>query len=154
MKGPRDDIYTATRPLILQVAGLLLLGSLTAWTMSFADSSWARAIGGLLLLACGSGIFFASGRLLTRRHPVISVFSDRVWYRGLREQVVMLRNVTGVRAVRARRFGVPYSCIEMDLSDDDEPVLFVLWAVDYPAAELANLIASRAEIVQRDRMPG
>ncbi len=153
MKGPRDDIYTATRPLIVQIAGLLMLGSLTAWLMSYAIPLWLWAIGGVLLLACGGGIFLASGRLLTRRHPVISVFSDRVWYRGLREQVVMLRNVTAVRSLSARRFGVNYPCIEIELGDD-EPVRFVLWAVDCAGDELAELIASRAETLQRDRVPG
>ena len=58
-----------------------------------------------LAVACGAAIFVVSARLFTRHHPAISVFSDRLWYRGLREEVVMLRNVRDAQVVESRLAG-------------------------------------------------
>lgn len=151
MKGPRDDFFSDTRLLSWQVAGLLAVGSLTAWLMSFALPLLLWAVGALVLLACGAGIFLASGRLLTRHHPVISVFGDRVWYRGFREQVIMLRNVSSVRHVRAQRFGLRFPCLELELADDVDPLVLPLVAVDCNPDDLVALIHARVELLRRDR---
>lgn len=150
MKGPRQDYFSATRTLTLQVVGMLVLGSLVAWGMSFALPLWLWAIGGVVLLGCGAGIFLTSGRLLTRHHPVLSLFGDRLWYRGLREQVIMLRNVRDARHVRLRRLGISVPCLELDLIDDDEPVQLPLIAVDGDPDEMVGLIMDRAETLRRD----
>ena len=150
MKGPRDDFFSDTRLLTWQVAGLLAFGSLTAWLMSFALPLLLWAVGALVLLACGAGIFLASGRLLTRHHPVLSVFGDRLWYRGFREQVIMLRNVSSVRHVRAKRFGLRFACLELELVDDVDPIALPLVAVDCNADDLVVLILSRVELLRRD----
>lgn len=151
MKGPRDDFYSDTRLLAWQVAGLLVVGSLIAWLMSFALPLLLWAVGALVLLACGVGIFLASSRLLTRHHPVLSVFGDRLWYRGFREQVIMLRNVSLARHVRAQRFGLRFPCLELELIDEIEPLTLPLVAVDCNADELAALIVARVDVLRRDR---
>lgn len=151
MKGPRDDFYSDTRSLTWQVAGLLAVGSLTAWLMSFALPLLLWAVGALVLLACGAGIFLASSRLLTRQHPVLSVFGDRLWYRGFREQVIMLRNVAQARHVRAQRFGLRFPCLEIELTDEIDPLALPLVAVDCNADDLVALVMARVEQLRRDR---
>jgi hypothetical protein len=154
MKGPRQDYFSAVRTLTLQLIGLLLFGSAVAWGMSFALPLWLWAIGGVVLLACGAGVFLTSGRLLTRHHPVISVFGDRLWYRGVREQVIMLRNVREARHVRLRRAGLSVPCLELDLLDDDEPLQLPLIAVDGDPDDLVALIMERVEVLRRDAPAG
>lgn len=151
MKGPRDDYFSDTRMLTAQVAGLLALGALTAWLMSFALPLALWAVGAVVMLACGAGIFFASSRLLTHRHPVLSLFGDRLWYRGVREQVVMLRNVSQARHVRLRTYGLRVPCLELELVDDDEPIQLPLLAVDCNLDELVELIMARIERLRQDR---
>lgn len=147
MKGSRHDCFPATRPLLIQAAGLLGLGTLIVWLMSLALPLWLWALCGLLLLACGGGVFWVSGRLFTRHHPVISVFGDRVWTRGLDERVVMLRSVRSVRRVERRRAGLRYECIELDL-DDDDAVSIALFNVACAPDELLQLIAERSEALR------
>lgn len=134
----------------MRAAGLLALGSLIVWLMSLALPLWLWALCGLALLACGGGVFWVSGRIFTRHHPVISVFNDRVWSRGLREQVVMLRNVHDVRRAERRWAGIRYECVELDMGDDDETVVIPLFAVECPPDELLQLIEARVETLRQE----
>jgi hypothetical protein len=118
--------------------------------MSLSLPMWLWAVCGLALLACGGGIFWVSGRIFTRHHPVISVFNDRVWSRGLHEQVVMLRNVDQVRRVERRRAGVRYDSIELDMRDDDETVVIPLFNVECQPDELLQLIEARVQALRQD----
>lgn len=130
--------------------GLLVLGALIVWLMSLALPMWLWALCGLALLACSGGIFWVSGRIFTRHHPVVSVFKDRVWSRGLREQVVMLRNVSEARNAERRWAGIRYECIELDMSDDDETVVIPLFNVECPPDELLQLIEERVESLRQE----
>lgn len=151
MKGPRDDFYSDGRRLARQAAGWLALGLLTGWGMSFALPWPLRAVGALVLVGCAAGLFFSSSRLLTRHHPVVSVFGDRVWYRGLREQVVMLRRVAQARHVRIGRFALQVPAIELELLDDDELLRLPLVALDCDPDQLVALIMQRVQALQHDR---
>jgi hypothetical protein len=150
MKGSRHDYFYAQRPLLIQLAGLLALGALIVWLMSQALPMGLWAVCGVALLACGGGIFWVSGRLLTRHHPVISVFNDRVWTRGLREQVVMLRNVSEVRRTQRQRAGIRYECIELDLRDDEETVVIPLFSVECAPDELRQLVEARVAALRQE----
>lgn len=150
MKGSRHDYFYAQRPLLKQAAGLLALGALIVWLMAQALPLWLWAVCGVALLACCGGIFWVSGRIFTRHHPVISVFNDRVWSRGLREQVVMLRNVGAVRHVQAQRAGIRLDRIELDLRDDDETVVIPLFNVECAPEELLQLIDARVQALRQD----
>jgi hypothetical protein len=151
MRGSRHDYFYATRPLLAQAAGLLVLGALIVWLMSLALPLWLWALCGLVLLACGGGIFWVSGRIFTRHHPAISVFNDRVWSRGLREQVVMLRNVSEVRRAARRLAGIRCECIELDMSDDDdETVVIPLFNVECPPDDLLQLVEARVEALRQE----
>jgi len=104
-----------------------------------------------VLLAIAGGVFVASAWLFTRHHPAISVFGDRLWFRGLREQVVMLRNVRAAQLVESRIAGLPRRWIELTLGnprdpddDDEESVRIALDAVEADPAELIELIGQRA----------
>lgn len=150
MKGSRHDYFYAQTPLLIQAAGLLVLGVLIVWLMSLTLPMWLWAVCGLALLACGGGLFWVSGRILTRHHPVISVFNDRVWSRGLHEQVVMLRNVSEVRRVERRRAGIRCESIELDTRDDDETVVIPLFNVECPPDELLQLIEARVATLRQE----
>lgn len=151
MKGSRHDYFYAQRPLLLQAAGLVAAGVLIVWLMSQALPLWLWALCGMALLVCGGAIFWVSGRILTRHHPVISVFNDRVWSRGLHEQVVMLRNVGQVRRAERRRAGIRYDTIELDLrDDDDETVVIPLFNVECRPDDLLQLIEARVQTLRQD----
>src|SRR5690349_12219633 len=93
MDAARRDYFRQARLLQKQLGVLLGTGLVLTWLLSLTSSRWLELIAIALLLACGGGLFVVSAWLFTRHHPAITVFNDRLWFRGLREQVVMLRNV-------------------------------------------------------------
>jgi hypothetical protein len=122
--------------------------------MAFGLPWWLRWVGVLVLLACGLGLFAVSARWFTRDYPVLTLHGDRIAYRGLREQVVMLRNVAGAQVVERRRLGVTLCWLELELRDDDEPVRWPLWALQLVPDALLEAIAVRVRTLERDRVPG
>lgn len=154
MSGPRVDILTDIQPLRRLCAALLLVGCVIAWLMALGLPWWLRWVGVLALLACGLGLFAVSARWFTRDYPVLTLHGDRIAYRGLREQVVMLRNVAGAQVVEQRRLGVTLPWLELDLRDDDEPVRWPLWALQVVPDALLEAIAERVHALERDRVPG
>ena len=90
--------------------------------------------------------------LFTRHHPTISLFSDRLWYRGLREEVVMLRRVSDAQLVESRLAGWTRRSIQLRLGGpgapdgDDEQVLVPLDAVEADPNEMLSLIRERAAL--------
>lgn len=154
MDATRRDYFRQVRLLQRQLGALLLVGLLITWLMSGASSRWFELLCVALLWACGAAIFVVSARLFTRHHPAISLFTDRLWYRGLREQVVMLRNVRDAQVVSARIAGVPRRWIELtlgdprgrDVDDDGERVRVPLDTIDADVDEMLTLIRQRAAL--------
>jgi len=151
MDASRRDYFRQPQVLRRQLGALLLAGLVVSWLMSHAASRWLELLCVALLLACGGGVFIVSARLFTRHHPTVSLFSDRLWFRGLREQVVMLRNVRDARLVESRLAGWTRRAIELQLTDADEEngserLSVPLDAVDVDPAELLDLIHQRAAL--------
>jgi len=151
MDASRHD-YFRNAELLQRLLGVLLgVGLLFMWLLSHAAWWWLELLCVAVLLACAGGIFVVSAWWFTRHHPVISVFDDRLWFRGLREQVVMLRNVGAARLVEARVVGLPRRWIELslgDADDDDERLRIPLDVVDADAGELLELIGQRAALLR------
>ena len=152
MDATRRDYFRQASLLQRQLGGLVLAGLLLSWLMSRASSRWFELLCVALLWVCGAAIFVVSARWFTRHHPAISVFTDRLWYRGLREQVVMLRNVRDAQVVDARIAGLPRRWIELKLGDprghddgaDGESVRIPLDTIDADVREMLELIRQRA----------
>jgi hypothetical protein len=152
MDATRRDYFRQASLLQRQLGLLVLAGLLLTWMMSRASSRWFELLCVALLWVCGAAIFVVSARWFTRHHPAISVFTDRLWFRGLREQVVMLRNVRDAQVVDARIAGLPRRWIELTLGDPrgrddgaaDESVRIPLDTIDADAHEMLELIRQRA----------
>jgi hypothetical protein len=155
MDASRRDYFRQAQTLRRQLGALLVVGLLVSWLMSHATSRWLELLCVALLLLCAAGLFVVSARLFTRHHPTISLFSDRVWFRGLREQVVMLRHVSDAQLVESRLAGWTRRSIQLRLDDsgdaDDEAgqLLIPLDAVAADPNEVLGLIRERAAL-QRD----
>ena len=158
MDASRHDYFRQAQTLQRQLGMLLVAGALVSWLMSRATSRWLELLCVALLLACGAGLFVVSARLFTRHHPTISVFNDRLWFRGLREQVVMLRNVRDAQIVESHIAGWTRRSIQLRLDDtseaddDAEQLLVPLDAVEADPAEVLGLIRERAAL-QREQQP-
>jgi hypothetical protein len=158
MDASRRDFFRHAQTLQRQLAALLVAGLLISWLMSHATSRWLELLCVALLLACGFGIFVVAARLFTRHHPTISLFNDRVWFRGLREHVVMLRNVSDARLVESRVAGWTRRAIQLEIAasgdadDDAEQVRIPLDAVEGDPDEVLDLIRERAAL-QREAQP-
>jgi hypothetical protein len=154
MDASRRDYFRQAQTLQRQLGVLVIAGLLVSWVMSHATARWLELLCVVLLLICGAGLFVVSARLFTRHHPTISVFTDRLWYRGLREQVVMLRNVDDAQLVDMRMAGLPWRFIQLTLGsptgaaadDDAEQVRIPLDAIDGDADEMLELIRQRAAL--------
>jgi hypothetical protein len=152
MDASRRDYFRQAPLLQRQLGALVLVGLLLTWLMSQVPWRWLEFLCVVLLWVCGAAIFVVSARLFTRHHPAISVFADRLWFRGLREQVVMLRNVRDAQFVESRIAGLPRRWIELTLGDprgrdagaDGESVRISLDAIDADADEMIGLIRQRA----------
>ena len=150
MDATRRDYFRQGPLLQRQLGALVLAGLLLTALMQYAPWRWLELLCVALLWLCGAALFVVSARLFTRHHPTISVFTDRLWFRGLREQVVMLRNVRDAQYVEARIAGLPWRFIELTLGDprsgdvDLESLRVPLDAVDADVDELLGLIRERA----------
>lgn len=155
MDASRRDYFRQAQTLQRQLVALLVAGLLVSWLMSHATSRWLELLCVALLLLCGAGLFIVSARLFTRHHPTISLFNDRLWFRGLREQVVMLRRVSDAQLVESRVAGWTRRSIQLRLGDSDaqdddaEQLLIPLDAVEGDPDEMLGLIRERAAL-QRD----
>ena len=155
MDASRRDYFRQAQTLQRQLVALLVAGLLVSWLMSHATSRWLELLCVVLLLLCGAGLFIVSARLFTRHHPTISLFNDRLWFRGLREQVVMLRRVSDAQLVESRVAGWTRRSIQLRLGDSDaqdddaEQLLIPLDAVEGDPDEMLGLIRERAAL-QRD----
>ena len=155
MDASRRDYFRQAQTLQRQLGALLVAGALVTWLMSHATSRWLELLCVALLLLCAAGLFVVSARLFTRHHPTISLFSDRVWFRGLREQVVMLRHVSDAQLVESRLAGWTRRSIQLrlddsnDSDDEAEQLLIPLDAVAADPNEVLGLIRERAAL-QRD----
>ena len=154
MDASRRDYFRQAQTLRRQLGALLVAGLLVSWLMSHAASRWLELLCVALLWACGAGLFVVSARLFTRHHPTISLFSDRLWFRGLREQVVMLRRVSDAQLVESRVAGWTRRSIQLRLGDagshdgdgDAEQLLIPLDAVEADPQEVLGLIRERAAL--------
>jgi len=154
MDATRRDYFRLAPTLQRQLAALVVAGLLLTALMSYAPWRWLELLCVALLWLCGAAIFVVSARLFTRHHPAISVFTDRLWFRGLREQVVMLRNVRDAQYVEARIAGLPWRFIELTLADprqrngdvDAESVRVSLDSIDADVDEMLELIRQRARL--------
>jgi len=146
MDASRRDYFREPRVLQRQLAALLVVGVAISVLMSYASSRWLELAGVALLMLCGAGVFIVSARLFTRHHPTISLFADRLWFRGLREEVVMLRNVRDARLVESRVAGWTRRAIQLRLNGDGDAqrVTVPLDALDADPAEVVSLISERA----------
>jgi hypothetical protein len=152
MDAIRRDYFRQAPLLQRQLGALLVAGLLITWLMSHVPWRWLELLCVALLWACGVAIFVVSARLFTRHHPAISVFGDRLWFRALREQVVMLRNVRDAQLVEARIAGLPRRWIELTLGDphgradetDAESVRIPLDTIEADVDEMLELIRRRA----------
>lgn len=152
MDATRRDFFRQAPLLQRQLGVLVVAGLLLSWLMSQSPWRWLELLCVALLWLCGAAIFVVSARLFTRHHPAISVFSDRLWFRGLREQVVMLRNVRDAQFVEARIAGLPWRYIELTLGDPRgrdgdvgaEVVRVPLDTVDADVDDMLELILQRA----------
>ena len=142
------------RTLRRQVGALLVAGLLVNWLMSHAPWRWLELLCVALLCLCAAGLAVVTARLFTRHHPTISLFGDRLWFRGLRERVVMLRNVSDARLVESHLAGWIRRSIQLQLddadSDDAEQLVIPLDAVAVDPDELLSLIRERAAL-QREQ---
>ena len=153
MDATRRDYFRQARLLQRQLGALLVVGLVLTWLASAAPWRWLELLCVALLWLCGAALFVVSARLFTRHHPAISVFNDRVWFRGLREQVVMLRNVRDAQAVETRIAGLPRRFIELTLTDargsdsvDAESVRIPLETIDADVEQMLELIRQRAAL--------
>jgi hypothetical protein len=152
MDASRRDYFRQAQTLQRQLGALLVAGLLVSWLMSRATSRWLELLCVALLLLCGAGLFIVSARLFTRHHPTISLFNDRLWFRGLREQVVMLRRVSDAQLVESRVAGWTRRSIQLRLDDSDahdddaEQLLIPLDAVEGDPDEMLGLIRERAAL--------
>lgn len=150
MDATRRDYFRQAPLLQRQLGVLVVVGLLLTWLMSRATWRWLELLCVALLWLCGAAIFVVSARLFTRHHPAISVFADRLWFRGLREQVVMLRNVRAAQFVDAPIAGLPRRWIELTLGDprdadvDAERVRIPLDTIEADIDEMLELIRQRA----------
>ena len=157
MDASRRDYFRQAEVLKRQLGALLVAGLAISWLMSYLTYRWLELLCVALLLTCAAGVFVVSARLFTRHHPAISLFSDRLWYRGLREEVVMLRRVSDARLVESRLAGWTRRSIQLRLGgpgaqDDDEAeqLLVPLDAVEADPNEVLSLIRERAAL-QREQ---
>jgi len=154
MDASRRDYFRQARTLRWQLGTLLVTGVLVNWLMSLAPWGWLELLCVALLCLCAAGLSVVTARYFTRHHPTISLFNDRLWYRGLRERVVMLRNVRDARLVESHLAGWTRRSIQLQLDDADadeaEHVLIPLDAVAADADELLGLIRERAAL-QREQ---
>ena len=149
MDAARRDYFRQAQLLQKQLGVLLLVGLALTWLLSRTSSGWLELLAIALLMVCCAGLFVVSAWLFTRHHPAISVFSDRLWFRGLREQVVMLRNVRDAQLVESRIAGWTRRSIELTLDALDaepEQVRIPLDAIDADADEVLELIHERASL--------
>ena len=149
MDAARRDYFRQAQLLQRQLGVLLGAGLVLTWVLSRNNSRWLELIAIVLLLACCGALFVVSAWLFTRHHPAISVFNDRLWFRGLREQVVMLRNVRDAQLVESRLAGWTRRSIELTLDAFDaepEQVRIPLDAIDADADEVLELIQERASL--------
>jgi len=149
MDAARRDYFRQARLLQKQLGVLLGTGLVLTWLLSLTSSRWLELIAIALLLVCGGGLFVVSAWLFTRHHPAISVFNDRLWFRGLREQVVMLRNVRDAQLVESRFAGWTRRSIELTLDALDaepEQVRIALDTIEADADEVLELIRERASL--------
>ena len=152
MDASRRDYFRQAQTLQRQLVALLVAGLLVSWLMSHATSRWLELLCVALLLLCGAGLFIVSARLFTRHHPTISLFNDRLWFRGLREQVVMLRRVSDAQLVESRVAGWTRRSIQLRLGDSDaqdedaEQLMIPLDAVEGDPDEMLGLIRERAAL--------
>jgi hypothetical protein len=152
MDATRRDYFRQAPLLQRQLGALVVAGLLLTWLASSVPWRWLELLCVVLLWLCGAAIFVVSARLFTRHHPAISVFNDRLWFRGLREQVVMLRNVRDAQAVEARFAGLPRRFIELTLGDprgrdddvDGDSVRIPVDTIDADVDEMLELIRRRA----------
>jgi hypothetical protein len=152
MDATRRDYFRRAPLLQRQLGALVLIGLVLTWLMSHVPWRWLELLCVALLWVCGAAVFVVSARLFTRHHPAISLFNDRLWFRGLREQVVMLRNVRAAEFVEARIAGLPWRFIELTLGDprgrdagvDAESVRVPLDTIDADVQEMLALIRERA----------
>jgi hypothetical protein len=158
MDASRRDYFRQARTLRRQLGALLVAGLLVNWLMSHAAWRWLELLCVALLLACTAGVFVVTARLFTRHYPTISLFSDRLWFRGLREQVVMLRRVSDAQLVESRVVGWTRRSIRLRLDEsgshdadgDAEQLLIPLDAVEADPNEVLGLIRERSAL-QREQ---
>ena len=152
MDASRRDYFRQAQTLRRQLAVLLVAGLLISWLMSHVAWRWLELVCVVLLWLCAAGLAVVTARLFTRHHPTISLFDDRLWFRGLREQVVMLRRVSDARLVESHLAGWTRRSIQLRLddsgSDDDdtEQLLIPLDAVEANPDEVLGLIRERAAL--------
>lgn len=154
MSGPRVDYLTDPQPLMRLGAALLFVGLVVVAVMARSASWWLWLVGAVVLLGCGLGLFALSARWFTRDYPVLTLHGDRIVYRGLREQVVMLRNLAGAQVVDEHRLGVTWHWLVLEMLDDDQPVRWLLWAMQLEPEALMEAITARVHALERDRAPG
>ena len=152
MDASRRDYFRQAQTLRRQLAVLLVAGLLISWLMSHVAWRWLELVCVVLLWLCAAGLAVVTARLFTRHHPTISLFDDRLWFRGLREQVVMLRNVRDAQVVETRLAGLPRRWIELTLGDprgradaaDAECVRIALDTIEADVDAMLELIRQRA----------
>jgi hypothetical protein len=154
MSASRIDYLTDPQPLLRFGAALFAVGIVIVALMSRGLPWWLWMPCAAVLLACGLGLFVVSSRWFTREYPVLSLHDDRIAYRGFREQVVMLRNLSGAQFGERRMLGLPVPVLELALRDADEPVVLPLWAVVVAPDELIGQIESRVIALGRNGLPG
>ena len=159
MDASRRDYFRQAQTLWRQLGALLVAGLLVNWLMSYVAWRWLELLCVALLWLCAAGVFVVTARLFTRHYPTISLFNDRLWFRGLRrEQVVMLRHVSDAQLVESRVAGWTRRSIQLRLDDsgsDDadgeaEQLLIPLDAVEADPDEVLGLIRERAAL-QREQ---
>jgi hypothetical protein len=161
MDASRRDYFRQAQTLWRQLGALLVAGLLVNWLMSYVAWRWLELLCVALLCLCAAGVFVVTARLFTRHYPTISLFNDRLWFRGLRrEQVVMLRQVSDAQLVESRVAGWTRRSIQLRLGEsgsgdadgDAEQLLIPLDAVEADPNEVLGLIRERAAL-QREQAP-
>jgi hypothetical protein len=156
MDASRRDYFRQAQTLRRQLAVLLVAGLLISWLSSHVAWRWLELLCIALLWLCAAGLAVVTARLFTRHHPTISLFNDRLWFRGLHEQVVMLRRVSDAQLVESRLAGWTRRSIQLRLGDSDdadsdaEQLLIPLDAVEADPDEVLGLIRERAAL-QREQ---
>jgi hypothetical protein len=154
MSASRIDYLTDPQPLLRFGSALFAVGIVVAALMSRGLPWWLWMPCGAVLLVCGLGLFVVSSRWFTREYPVLSLHDDRIAYRGIREQVVMLRNLGGAQFGERKMLGLNVPVLELELRDAEEPIVLPLWAVVVSPEELIGQIESRVIALDRDRAVG